>query len=240
MHTEIFDNAELLAERSARILTDQVIKKPQSVLCLAGGDTPRLTYQHMAYIAKNELVDFSNVQFISLDEWVGIPPGNSGSCFHFLNETVFDVLKIKNENIYFFNAMAADLNAECDRINHIIKRLGGIDLMLVGVGMNGHIGFNEPGISPDLFAHVVELDVVTQSVGQKYFSSDTPLSKGISLGLAQFMQSGTALLLATGAKKASIIKKAMEEIISPAIPASYIRNHFNAFVLLDKEAASLL
>jgi glucosamine-6-phosphate isomerase len=240
MTITVFDNAEMLAEKAARIIIDLVVHKPNAVLCLAGGDTPRLTYKHIASIAKVEQVNFSHVQFISLDEWVGIPPNNTGSCFYFLNETVFDVLKIKKDNIHFFNAMAKDLTAECERINGIIKKLGGIDLMLAGVGMNGHIGFNEPGVSPDLFAHVVELDSTTQSVGQKYFSSNTPLSKGISLGMAQFMESGTALLLATGAKKATIIKKAMQENISSAIPASYIRAHQNAFVLLDKEAAALL
>jgi glucosamine-6-phosphate isomerase len=240
MTITVFDNAEMLAEKAARIIIDLVVYKPNAVLCLAGGETPRLTYAHLTALAKSEKINFSGVEFVSLDEWVGIPPSNTGSCYYFLNETVFEILGVQKEKIHFFNSMANNLPAECERINSIISELGGIDLMLVGVGMNGHIGFNEPGIAADLFAHVVDLDITTQQVGQKYFSSNTALSKGISLGMAQFMQSDTVLLLATGSKKAAIIKKALQENISAVIPASYIRAHQNAFVLLDSEAAGLL
>jgi galactosamine-6-phosphate isomerase len=240
MQTEIFENAELLAEKAASVIIDLLVRKPNAVLCLAGGETPRLTYGRLVGLVKNEKIDFSNVQFISLDEWVGIPPTNSGSCYYFLNETVFEPMDIRKEKIHFFNAMASELQEECKRINSIVRELGGIDLMLAGVGMNGHIGFNEPGIDPELFAHVVDLDKTTQEVGQKYFSERTPLSKGISLGMAQCMQSATVLLLATGSKKATIIRNALQENISTEIPASLIRKHKNAFAMLDRAAAGLL
>ena len=106
--------------------------------------------------------------------------------------------------------------------------------------MNGHIGFNEPGISPHLHAHVIELDPITRQIGQKYFSEHTIIHKGISLGLAQFMQSRMAILMATGHKKALIIQKALEEMVSTAVPGSFMQEHANAFVLLDKDAAGLL
>jgi galactosamine-6-phosphate isomerase len=221
------------------MILHQVLQKPNSVLCLAGGETPRLTYKHLILLVRKEKIEFSKVQFIGLDEWVGIPPSNTGSCYYFINDCVFEPLAIKKENIHFFNSMAGDLPAECERINSVVRKLGGIDLMLVGVGMNGHIGFNEPGVAPDLFAHVINLDSTTQEVGQKYFSASTPLSKGISLGMAQFMQSGTVLLLATGSKKAAIIRKALDENISVDVPASFVRSHQNSFVLLDRDAAGL-
>ncbi|HTE09825.1 MAG TPA: glucosamine-6-phosphate deaminase [Chitinophagaceae bacterium] len=240
MQIDIFDSPDILAQLTARKIIDMVSRKPNALLCLAGGETPRLTYQYIVEGAKNNGIDFSLVQFVSLDEWVGIPASNKGSCYYFLHETIFEPLAIKQTNIHFFNSTAGNLSAECERINQIIQNLGGIDLMLVGIGMNGHIGFNEPGISPYLFAHVIELDIITQQVGQKYFSEITPLQKGISLGMAQFMQSGMVILLATGNKKAPIIKKALEENVSAAVPAGFIQEHTNAFVLLDSEAAGLL
>lgn len=240
MITTVFDNAEILAEKAARVIIDLVVHKPNAVLCLAGGETPRLAYTRLAAMAKGEKINFSGVEFVGLDEWVGIPPSNNGSCYYFLNEAVFKTLGVQKEKIHFFNSMSNNLPAECERVNSNVSERGGIDLILVGVGMNGHIGFNEPGISPELLAHVVELEASTKEVGQKYFSSTTALSKGISLGMAQVMQARKVLLLATGSKKADIIKKALQEKITNAVPASLIRNHPNAFVLLDKAAASLL
>jgi galactosamine-6-phosphate isomerase len=190
--------------------------------------------------AKKNGIDFSRVQFVSLDEWVGIPKSNNGSCYNFLHETLFEPLRIQDTNIHFFNSTAADLSAECERINQVIQTLGGIDLMLVGIGVNGHIGFNEPGVSPDLFAHVIKLDAITLQVGQKYFSETTALQKGITLGIARFMQSRMAILMATGSKKAAIIKKALKENVSDSVPASFIQQHRNAIVLLDREVAGLL
>jgi glucosamine-6-phosphate isomerase len=240
MRLEVFDSPETLAQAAAHRIIGTVVNKPNALLCLAGGETPRLTYQYIVEEAKNNNIDFSSVQFVSLDEWLGIPKNNTGSCYYFLHKTLFKPLAIKETNIHFFNSTANDLSAECERINNIVQSLNGIDLILVGVGMNGHIGFNEPGISPNLFAHFIELDPITQQVGQKYFSQTTSLQKGITLGIAQFMQSRIAILLATGTKKSTIIKKALEENVSAAVPASFIQQHKNAFVLLDSEAAGLL
>ncbi len=236
----IFDTPDMLAQSAAAKILDLVSKKPSAVICIASGDTPRLTNKHIVAGARARKIDFSRVQFISLDEWVGVPPSNSGSCYHFLHETIFEPLSVPVANIHFFHSTVCDLTAECERINMIITQLNGIDCMLVGVGMNGHIGFNEPGISPGLSAHVIELDPITQRVGQKYFSTTTLLQKGITLGLAQFMQSRMAILLATGSKKALVIKKALAERVSVSIPASLIQEHKNAFVMLDSEAAALL
>jgi len=240
MHKHIFDTPELLAQFTAGKIIDLVSKKPTAVLCMASGETPKLTNEYIVEIAKKNAVDFSAVQFISLDEWAGIPKSNRGSCYYFLNETIFEPLAINQSNIHFFDSTANDLSSECERITKIIQKLNGIDVIVVGIGMNGHIGFNEPGVYPNLFAHVIELDAVTLQVGQKYFSEPTPVQKGITLGIAQFMQSRMAILMASGSKKAAIIKKSMEQKVSVAVPASFIRQHNNGFVLLDSDAASLL
>lgn len=236
----IFSTYDELSDFAAQQIISTVQGNPKAVLCLAAGDTPRLTYQKVVDLAHKSNTSFSDITFIGLDEWVGIGPAVEGSCYHFLNEVVFSPLSIKNERIFFFNGMAADLQAECKRIDATINELGPIDLVLVGIGMNGHIGFNEPGIDPQLGVHVVVLDTVTTNTGQKYFKEEKPLTLGVSLGIAQIMASGKVLLLANGLKKADIIRKTMQENISNAIPASFIRNHPNGMILLDKEAASEL
>ena len=188
MQIAILETAEKLAHEAAGKIIDLVSRKPNAVLCLAGGETPRLTYQCLTGEAKKRNIDFSAVQWVSLDEWVGIPPSNAGSCYYFLQQTLFAPLNIHPSNIHFFDAMAADLTAACEKITVKINRWQGLDLILVGIGMNGHIGFNEPGVDATLPAHVIELDSITQQVGQKYFTENTQLQKGITLGISQFMQ----------------------------------------------------
>jgi glucosamine-6-phosphate isomerase len=233
-----FTDYQELSACAADKIVKLVQQKPTAVLCLAGGDTPALTYDLIAEKVQKESVDFSGVTFIGLDEWVGIEKGMPGSCYNFLQQKVFGPLSIQEENIYFFDAMSNNLEDECNRINLAIHNKGGIDLALVGIGMNGHIGFNEPGINTVLNAHVVELDEVTTTVGQKYFTSSTALAKGITLGMAQIMAARELLLIASGEKKAAIIRKTIKEGISTAVPASLITAHPNGLILLDAAAAA--
>lgn len=240
MQIAIFESVEKLAQDAAGKIIELVSRKPNAVLCLAGGETPRLTYQYLIAEAKKENIDFTCVQWVSLDEWVGIPSSNAGSCYYFLQQTLFTPLAVNPSNIHFFDAMAADLSAVCEKMNAKINQWQALDLILAGIGMNGHIGFNEPGVDAGLAAHVIELDIITQQVGQKYFTGNTKLQKGITLGISQFMQARMAILIAAGANKAGIIKKAVEEPVSPLLPASYIQAHTDAWVLLDAAAAGAL
>ncbi|HRQ52474.1 MAG TPA: glucosamine-6-phosphate deaminase, partial [Agriterribacter sp.] len=184
--------------------------------------------------------DFSSCTFIGLDEWVGIPPGNEGSCAFFFRTHVFEQLNFSPPRIHLFNALSENPAQECAAMDKVIFENGGIDLMLVGIGMNGHIGFNEPGVSFDLYSHVIRLDETTTSVGQKYFKEVTALHQGITLGLKHLMESKKVLLLANGNKKAGIIQSVIEGEITNAVPASIIRQHTNSIVMLDKEAADML
>lgn len=236
----IFTTYDELSDFAAAQIISLVQQHPKAVLCLAAGDTPKLTYQKVAALAHKNNIRFADITFIGLDEWIGIGPATEGSCYHFLNELIFTPLSIQKERIFFFNALAVNLLAECNRIDEVVAELGPIDLTLVGIGMNGHIGFNEPGVDPQLGAHVVTLDAVTTNVGQKYFKEEKLLTQGISLGMAQLMASGKVLLLANGLKKAAIIRKTLREDISNAVPASLIRNHSAGMVLLDREATSEL
>src|SRR5687768_4851229 len=132
MQLKIFNDYEALSEAVARDIIRQVKEKPESVLCLAAGDTPRLACKFLKEISGRESVDFSRCSFVALDEWVGIPPDNEGSCFYFLNTNIFAPLQIPRENVFVFNALASDLNRECNNMDAVIRQKGGIDLMIVG------------------------------------------------------------------------------------------------------------
>ncbi len=240
MQLNIHKDYETLSSHAADEIIRLVKTKPDAVLCLAAGDTPRLTYSLLAQRATQESVDFSLCTFIGLDEWVGIPPENEGSCHFFLRNQLFNPLHISSSQIYLFDALADDPNKECKTMDDIISEKEGIDLMLVGVGMNGHIGFNEPGVSFDKYSHTIDLDKTTQSVGQKYFAQSTALKKGITLGLNHVKQAGKVLLIANGAKKAEVIRKAIEGEVTVDMPASVIQIHQQGLVIIDEQAASLL
>jgi glucosamine-6-phosphate isomerase len=236
----VYNSPAELGQAAAREIVALVRQKPDALLCMAGGETPRLTYQQIVILAAQQQVDFSRVHFVSLDEWVGISRLNPGSCYYFLEEHLFSPLAIPQPHIHFFDAGAKDFTAACAAIDRFIEERGGIDCMLVGVGMNGHIGFNEPGTAATLLSHVIELDPVTTQVGQKYFTEDTPLHKGITLGMAHVLQSRRVIMQATGHKKAAIIARALKEEVSAAVPASLVRTHPHAWIMLDSAAASLL
>ncbi len=240
MQQKIYKDYHTLSQHSADEIIDLVTKKPEAVVCLASGDTPRLMCKLMTERAIKEKVDFSRCTFIGLDEWVGIPPENEGSCHFFFQTQVFKPLQVSSSQIHLFNALSKDPAQECAVMDKIIREKGGIDLMIVGVGMNGHIGFNEPGTSFDHYSHVIDLDSTTTSVGQKYFAQPVALKQGITLGLKHLLESKKVIVLANGIKKAAIIKKVLEDKVSSETPASIIRLHPLGILMIDEEAASLL
>ncbi|HRP55097.1 glucosamine-6-phosphate deaminase [Agriterribacter sp.] len=240
MQLIVFKDHHDLSQQAAEEIIELVKRKPGAVLCLASGSTPLLTCELLVQKARAENIDLSSCTFIGLDEWVGIPPENEGSCAYFFHNQVFKHLNFSSSHIYLFNALSDSPQQECKEMDNVIFENGGIDLMLVGVGMNGHIGFNEPGISFDLYAHVAELDETTTSVGQKYFKEATELHQGITLGLKHLLESKKVLLLANGSKKAAVIQKALEGEITNRLPASIIRRHPNSTVMIDEEAAAML
>jgi len=240
MRVNVFPGYESVSEEVAAQVLDLVKKKPTAVICMASGDSPRRTCQLITERALREQIDFSRVTFIGLDEWVGIPPENEGSCHYFFKSLLLYPLNFSASQFRLFNALSEDLSAEWAAMDKMIFEKGGIDLMIVGIGMNGHIGFNEPGISFDKYSHVAQLDEMTTSVGQKYFKSAIALDRGITLGLKHLMEARTVILLANGKKKAEVIKRAVEGDVSNAFPASIIQQHADGIIMIDEEAASLL
>ena len=189
---------------------------------------------------RSRAIDLSRFFFVGLDEWVGIDDSVKGSCAYEFKERFFTPLGIPPSQIHLFNGCAKDLDKECTMMDEVIRTKGGIDLMLVGIGMNGHIGFNEPGVDPGALSHVVPLDPVTKEVGQQYFHLPVEMDHGITLGLEHLLRARVAYLIANGHKKAALIQKAIEGPVTPQFPASIMQSHPNGVVAVDQEAAALL
>jgi len=240
MKTLRFSNYEELSAYAANEIVQSIKEKPTLTLCLASGHTPLRTAELLVKQLLDGKVDYSRISFFGLDEWVGLPPENEGSCFYFFKTKLFEPLQLPPSQYHLLNAMAEDLDAECKKMDALIDDKGGIDVMLVGIGMNGHIGFNEPGTPFNKFCHIAELDDTTKTVGQKYFKEQTALHQGITIGLGHLMNAKKVFLKADGKRKAEVIQKTVEGDITESFPASIMQQHANGFVIVDEEAASLL
>jgi glucosamine-6-phosphate isomerase len=219
---------------------DLIQLKPGAVICFASGETPRLTCRLLVEKLKDAKTDLTNCTFIGLDEWVGIAPGNEGSCHYFFMNELIKPLGLSLNQFHLFNALSSDLDAECKKMDATISAKGGIDVIVVGIGMNGHIGFNEPGVSFENLSHVIHLDETTRTVGQKYFRSAQELQKGITLGLKHLLEAKKAILVANGKTKAGVIRHTVHDTAGPAFPATVMQTHHNGYIMIDREAASLL
>ena len=238
MKVIIGDTYEDMSKKAVAELLAILKTKKNPLLCTASGDSPKGMYKELIKQVKEKDIDISKWTFLSLDEWAGMNQEDEGSCRFHLNNDLFGPLKVKEENIVFFDGRATDPQAECDRIESFIKDSGGIDVTIVGLGLNGHVGMNEPGTPEASRTHVAEIDSTTQAVGQKYFKEKRQLTHGLTLGVQTIMDSANVMLLVAGSKKAGIVQKILEEDISEQLPASILRRHNNSFVYLDKDAAA--
>jgi glucosamine-6-phosphate deaminase len=229
-----------MCRTAADTIVNQVKLKPDSLFCLTSGDTPAGIYKHLVQYVNAGKVDFSSCYFVGLDEWVGMDKNDEGSCTNFLYESFFTPAAIDPTRMMVFDAKAPDLDASCTAMDDFIAAHGPLAIMLVGVGLNGHIGLNEPGASFSSYAHHSPLAAVTITVGQKYFKQQTELTEGITLGLKHLQDAKIAMLLASGIKKAPIIKQALQGDITEQLPASIFQTIPSAYVMLDADAASQL
>ena len=240
MNIKIFNDHETLSDAVAEDAYALIQSKQDAVVCFASGETPRSTCRLLVEKLITAKTDLSHCTFIGLDEWVGISPDNEGSCHYFFKQELIGPLRLSLDQFHLFNALSHDLQHECKKMDGIIAAKDGIDLIIVGIGMNGHIGFNEPGVSFENFSHVIQLDETTRSVGQKYFKTPQNLEKGITLGLKHLLQAKKAILLANGKAKAEVISHTVHDKVSSAFPATIMQTHPNGHIMADREAASLL
>ena len=235
-----FPNHHALSQHTAEHIAALINQRPDALLCLASGDTPIETYHRFVALAQTNQVDVSRCTFVGLDEWVGFGPDDAGSCSYYVYRDLFRPLGLQVEQIHTFNAKAEDLSAECARIDALIDSRGGLDLLLVGMGMNGHIALNEPGTPFTNGCHIVELAESTKTVGQKYFDHETLLTQGITVGLRHLTEARDVVLLISGAKKAPMLKTALTGPVTEQVPASIIQLRPNTRVWVDEEAGRLL
>ena len=230
------DTYDKLSRQAANIISAQVIIKPDSVLGLATGSSPVGIYRQLIEWYKKGDVDFSEVTSINLDEYVGLDESNEQSYRYFMQDNFFDHINIRRENTYVPNGCAADLEKECTEYDARIARMGGIDLQLLGIGLDGHIGFNEPG---DVFVkntHVIDLHESTIQANARFFDSvDEVPRQAVTMGMVSIMQAKKILLIANGKAKKEILEKAFFGPITPAIPASILQLHPDITVVFSEE-----
>ncbi len=227
-----------MSRAAADLIVNQVNNKPASLLCFPSGESPAGVFKYLLDDMEAGKVDFSQCNFVGLDEWVGMDKDDDGSCTNFLFEKFFIPADISADKMRFFDAKATNLDASCRAMDAFIKEKGPLDVMMVGIGMNGHIGLNEPGTDFNLYAHHAPLAETTITVGQKYFKQQTVLTEGITLGLKHLQESKIPLLVAGGAKKADIIAQALQGEVTEQLPATIFQTLPSAMVFLDEGAAS--
>ena len=228
---------EGMSFETARVIRDAVKEDPDLLLSLAAGSSAIRTYEILGEMQARGEVDFSRVRFVQLDEWLDLKD-RSEDCASFLRKHFFGPLGIREEQIVFFDIDAEDLAEECRRIDRYVEEAGGIGLMLLGIGMNGHVALNEPGDPFDQGTHVVTLSETTKTVGQKYFSEGMELTRGMTLGMRQVFGAKKVILQAGTEKKADIIARLYHESPGPDFPASVIFMVEDGCVILDRDAAS--
>ncbi len=232
---------EQMSRVAANILSAQVIMKPKCVLGLATGSTPIGTYDQLIKWYEKGDIDFSEVTTINLDEYKGLSPENDQSYRYFMNTHLFDHINIDKNKTYVPNGLEPDSEKACSQYNQIIQKYGGIDLQLLGLGNNGHIGFNEPGSAFEKETHCVSLTQSTIDANARFFSSmDEVPREAYTMGIKTIMQAKKIVVVVSGLQKASIVKKAFFGPITPEVPASVLQLHNDVTLVGDEEALSAL
>ncbi len=230
------NNYEELSRRAADIIAAQVSSKPSSVLGLATGSSPLGTYKILAEMYERGELDFGNITTVNLDEYAGLDGESPQSYRYFMEENLFSRINIDKKNTYIPDGCAANIGDEGRRYDELIKSLGGIDLQLLGIGYDGHIGFNEPGEFFVKESHLVELDESTIDANSRFFSSREDVPRyAVTMGMMSIMSAKRILLIASGEKKWEVLKKAMYGPVSPKIPASILQLHSDVTVIYSKE-----
>jgi galactosamine-6-phosphate isomerase len=240
MQLIIEKNYDLLSRKAANDMARFLEGKHQPLVCTASGDSPAGLYAQLSKLQQDGKLNTANWFFAGLDEWVGKNGDDEGSCRYYLDRQLYQPLNVEEERICFFNGQATDLQNECERMETFIEHHGPMNIAVVGLGMNGHIGFNEPGVSPLLTTHISNLDSSTIQTGQKYFKEKQQLSQGITIGLATLMDAEHIFLIVSGEHKAAIVQKALEGPVTENIPATLLRSHPQLHIYLDEAAAQLL
>lgn len=226
-----------MSRKAANIISAQVIMKPNCVLGLATGSTPIGTYDQLVEWYNKGDLDFSEVTTVNLDEYKGLPRTNDQSYYYFMHQHLFDRVNIDPERTNVPNGMEPDAEKECGRYEELIRSLGGVDLQLLGLGHNGHIGFNEPGEAFEKETHCVDLTESTIEANKRFFASADDVPKqAYTMGIKTIMQAKKILIVVTGENKADIVERAFFGPVTPEVPASILQLHNDVTLVGDEEA----
>lgn len=228
-----------MSRQAANILSAQVILHPDSVLGLATGSSPIGTYKQLIKWYEKGDLDFRRVHTVNLDEYVGLAADHEQSYAHFMRMNFFDHINVDLKNTNIPNGLNMDEEEECARYNAIIRKLGGVDLQLLGLGPNGHIGFNEPGESFTKGTHKVSLTDATIQANKRFFASESDVPRyAYTMGILDIMQAERVVMVVSGAGKADIVREAFFGPVTPRVPASILQLHKNFTLVADEAALS--
>lgn len=237
----VVNDYDEMSKKAANIITSQIILNSSSVLGFATGDTPLGTYKKLVDTYRDGDIDFSEVKTFNLDEYYHLPEYNPQSYNYYMGENLFKHVNAKPENIHIPKGMCKSIEEECTNYERAIEQANGIDLQLLGIGKNGHIGFNEPDVKFEATTHLVKLDEDTIQANSRFFDSmeEVP-TKAISMGIKTIMQAKKIVLLASGIEKSEAIHNTVRGHITPEVPASVLQLHPDVTIIVDKDAASRL
>lgn len=232
-------NYDEMSRKAANIIAAQIITKPDSVLGLATGSTPVGTYKYLVEKYNNGDLDFSEVKTANLDEYKGLTKDSEQSYYYFMYSNLFQHVNIDMNQTNIPNGMADDPEAECSRYEDVIRSLGGVDLQVLGLGHDGHIGFNEPSDIFERQTHCVDLTEMTIEANKRFFSSIEEVPRqAFTMGIGTIMRSKKIIFAVSGKDKAAILKEALYGPVTPKVPASILQFHPDVIVIADEDALS--
>lgn len=227
---------EELSKKATEFFIRVLHKIDQPTIGLASGSTPERMYEKLTEKCKAGEISFKDVVTFNLDEYVGLAADHPGSYRYYMDEKLFNGIDIRKENAHVPNGLATDLQEECDTYEQLISEAGNMDFLVLGIGLNGHVGFNEPGTAFDSRTHVVELTENTRDVNSRFFNHiDEVPSEALTMGLGTIMDAKEIILLVQGDKKADILRKVVHGEVTTAIPASILQRHPNTTIITDIE-----
>lgn len=230
---------EDMSKKAANIIASQVVLKPDCVLGLATGSTPIGAYKNLVEKYEQGELDFSQVTTVNLDEYKGLPRENDQSYYYFMHDNLFDHVNVKPENTHLPDGTKEDADEECARYEELIRSLGGQDLQLLGLGHNGHIGFNEPDAIFEKETHCVDLQESTIEANKRFFdSADDVPKQAYTMGIGTIMQAKKILVVVSGEDKADTVAKAFFGPVTPEVPASILQFHKDVILVADEAALS--
>ena len=228
-----------MSRKAANIISAQIIMKPDCVLGLATGSTPIGVYRQLVEWYNKGDLDFSEVTTVNLDEYRGLPRDNEQSYYYFMNKNLFEKVNINKNRTFLPDGMDEDSELACQNYNNIIHSIGGVDLQLLGLGHNGHIGFNEPGIAFETETHCVTLSPRTIKANMRFFLSESDVPRqAYTMGIKTIMSAHKILVVVSGEDKAEIVKKAFFGPVTPQVPASILQLHNDVILAADEAALS--